>query len=62
VSEVLEAMVELVKRELLVVEEITVDSVSHLSFFDWHVDLPDVELVLRTSVGKCVGIVVEVMP
>ena len=31
-SEVLEAMVELVKRELLVVEEITVDSVSHLSF------------------------------
>jgi undecaprenyl pyrophosphate synthase len=55
-------MVELVKRELLVVEEITVDSVSHLSFLDWHVDLPDVELVLRTSVGKCVGIVVEVMP
>lgn len=45
VSEVLEAMVELVKRELLVVEEIK-----------------DVELVLRTSVGKCVGIVVEVMP
>jgi undecaprenyl pyrophosphate synthase len=62
VSEVLEAMVELVKRELLVVEEITVDSVSHLSFLDWRVDLPDVELVLRTSVGKCVGIVVEVMP
>lgn len=34
VSEVLEAMVELVKRELLVVEEITVDSVSLLSFLD----------------------------
>jgi undecaprenyl pyrophosphate synthase len=62
VSDVLEAMVELVKRELLVVEEITVDSVSLPSFLDWHVDLQDVELVLRTSVGKCVGIVVEVMP